>query len=601
MSEGTPKRRRLKGLGASSGSALGRAHLLAVRESSVAPRAVAKECLAAEVRRFRLALREAAEELRALRSRVEGAAGDPGAQILDSHLLILQDRDLVQEIVATIKDEQVDAAYAAQRAFLDKAEYFDSLASELFRARAADVRDVLRRVLARLDGETASQIVHAPQGSILVAREITPSETLSLGPEGLAGIVTEQGTLASHVTILARSRGVPAVIGVADALGRIAAGEPLLIDGDRGLVICSPDAEDIRRYERTRERDRRVADLIARLRREPGGTLDGRRLAVLANLERPEDAAAALRAGAEGVGLFRTEFLFMNGNSPGEEVQLAVYREVARVFANAPVTIRTLDLGGDKQSELLSTGPEENPFLGLRGIRFCLGHPEVFLAQLRAILRAAGSGSVRFLLPMISNLSELRETRAMIARTAEQLRNEGHAIPARVPVGVMIEVPSAVWMSDHLAREADYFSIGSNDLVQYCLAVDRGNALVAHLYDPLDPAVLRAIAQTADHAHAAGIPVASCGEMSGEIPGMLLLAGLGIDELSVSPFLIGRVKGVLAGVDSNVLSRVARLCLKATVVDDVRTILREELRIYPQFHFEERDGQFACFWDPEQH
>ncbi|MFH1145252.1 MAG: phosphoenolpyruvate--protein phosphotransferase, partial [Candidatus Eisenbacteria bacterium] len=516
-------------------------------------------------------------------------------------LMILQDRELMQEIIAAVKAERMNVAYVVRRAFLAKAHYLESLSSEVFRARAADVRDVQERLLSRLLGRSGASIANAPHGSIVVAREIAPSETAALSPEGVVALVTQQGTLMSHVTILSRSRGVPAVIGVEQALERIPHGAPLLIDGERGQVICWPDEADIRRHHTTRERERRIGRLLSSRDRGPAATHDGRRVPVGANLERPEDAAAARESGAEGVGLFRTEFLFMNADSiPGEEAQWAAYQEVVRNYQDAMVTIRTLDLGGDKVPGLIGIAREENPFLGLRGIRFCLEHPELFLSQVRALLRAAVGGNLRLLLPMVSGIGELRETRAIIARAADQLRDEGYPIPARVPVGVMIEVPSAVWMSDALAREADYFSIGSNDLIQYCLAVDRGNAHVAHLYDALDPAFLRALDLTVRNAHAAGIRVGSCGEMSGELPGLLLLVGLGVDELSVAPFLIARTKAILAGVEVEELRGLAGRCLEAAAVEDVRRIVREGLRVYPQFLCEEREGSLTCFWDPER-
>jgi len=592
------KRVVLQGLGASPGQALGPAFLLVSREVDVPVHRVPPEGVAGEIRLFRRAVREARREILVLRERLGLVPEDPGDQILASHLMILQDRELAKEIVAAIKAEQSNAAAIVRRAFAAKAHYLETLASEVFRARAADVRDVQQRLLARLLGRTGGLMGEAPAGSIVVAREITPSETLALTPGGVAGLVTEQGTLMSHVTILARSRGVPAVIGVDAALATVTAGEPLLLDGDRGLVVCSPNDEDVRRHEETRAREKRIAHRVARVEGRPGATRDGRRVPIAANIERPEDAEAARRAGAEGIGLFRTEFLFLAGSGlPGEAAQTSAYEAVSRAFPESAVTIRTLDVGGDKVGGLIALPHEENPFLGLRGIRFCLEHPEMFLAQVRALLRASARGNVRILLPMVSAAGELREARRLIEQTAETLRDEGHAV-AKPSVGLMIEVPSAVWMSDALAREADFFSIGSNDLIQYCLAVDRGNAQIAHLYDGLDPAVLRALDQTVRGAHGAGIRVGSCGEMSGELPGLLLLVGLGIDELSVAPFLVARTKAVLAGVDAADLERLARRCLAAAAVEEVRRLVVAGLRQYPQFHFEEHDG-LTCLWDPE--
>lgn len=589
----------LVGIGASAGLAWGPARILVSREQHVPRRTVPLDEVAAEIRRFRAALRHAREEIREMRGRLGRGAEDPGDQILASHQMILQDRELIREIALAIKRERMDAAYVVRRVMLAKARYFESLPSEFIRSRAADIQDVEQRLLSHLLGTAPSPVAQLPPGAIIVAGEMPPSETAAVDRDRVAALVTEHGTLTSHVTIMARSRGVPAVIGLGEAIKQIPEEEMLIVDGERGLVIVAPSEADLRDYRSRLAREEQVATLIAGRGQLPGETRDGERVFILANIERPEDAAPALAAGAEGIGLYRTEFFFMDATRfPAEETQLGAYDEVARTFGERPVVIRTMDLGGDKYAALMGIPHEANPFLGLRGIRFCLAHPELFLVQLRAILRAAARGNVRLLLPMISRVAELRAAREWIAQASDDLRRDGVAVPDSVAVGVMIEVPSAVLMSDVLAREADFFSIGSNDLVQYSLAVDRGNERIADLYDPLDPAVLRAIDLTVRNARAGGIPVASCGEMSGELPGLLLLVGLGVRELSIAPRMIPRVKELLRHLTAGHLEELAQACLQVSDRQEVWQRVRAGLRDHPEFYFEQRDGRWICQWQP---
>lgn len=588
----------LRGLGASPGQAVGPAFLVVSAEGRVPAHPVEEAKLEAEIRHLQQALRAARDEIRALRDGLGGSGEDPAHQILSSHLMILQDRELIDEVVAAIRRERMNAAYVVQQTFQAKAHYLESLPSELFRARAADIRDVQGRLLGHLLGRAGTSLCGAPAGSIVVATEIAPSEAAGLDHARIAALVVRHGTLTSHVTIMARSRGVPAVVAIGEGFEAIHPGETLLVDGAAGQVIIEPAAADLAEHGRALDRERRIGAILSAYTARAGETRDGRRVPILANVDRPADAGAALAAGAEGIGLYRTEMLYLeSGGLPREEAQVAAYRPVVEAFADRPVTIRTLDLGGDKYTALMGIPREENPFLGLRGIRFCLEHPEIFLTQVRAVLRVAGP-HVRLLLPMIGGPEQLRAARALIERAAAELRAEGAAVPEHPRVGVMIEVPSAVLTADVLAREADYFSIGSNDLIQYCLAVDRGNARIAQLYDALDPAVLRAIDLTVRHAHAAGIRVGSCGEMSGVLPGTLLLIGLGVDELSVAPSLVPRIRALLAHVEASRLERLAARCLQSGGPLEVRRILREVLGADPQFHLEEREGLFLCHWAP---
>jgi phosphoenolpyruvate-protein phosphotransferase (PTS system enzyme I) len=590
----------LRGIGASRGLAMGPAFVLLPRQFQVPSERVPAEQLASEIRRFRGALRRALADIRQLRERLGPGESDPAAQILASHEMLLQDRELVQEIAGAIKSERMNAAQAVRTVLWGKARYLESLPSELFRSRAGDVRDVEHRLLAQLLGADAPAGSQVPAGAIVVAAELTPSETAAFDPECVAAFVTEHGTLASHVTILARSRGVPAVIGVTELTANVSSGALIIVDGETGELIVGPTQADVAAYEHRRRGETRMGVWLDASQRRPGKTRDGRRVPVEANIDRPDAAAAAVANGAEGIGLFRTEFLFMGAEGiPQEEEQYCAYRMALEAAGDRPVTMRTLDLGGDKTASLFGLPQEANPFLGLRGIRLSLEQPEVFRAQARALLRSAAHGRLRVLLPMISSVDEVRRARALFEEAAGQLEARGVEVAGPISLGVMIEVPSAVTLSDALAREADFFSIGSNDLTQYLLAVDRGNERIAALYDPLHPALLRAMRHCVDEAHRAGLKVGCCGELASDVLGALMLVGLGIDELSVTPIRVGWIKGLLAQVRAADLEELARHCLQAECGAEVHQAIRAGLAAYPQFRVEEQGHRLVCLWEPE--
>ncbi len=592
------QRRVLKGLGASAGLAMGPAKVLHFSRGELPRRSLSPEEVPGEIRRLRRAFREARREVALLRERLAAGPNDPSDQILASHVMILQDRELIREIAAAVKAERADAASTTQRVLRAKARYLESLPSEYFSSRAADIRDVEGRLLAHLAGPSGPPLSQVPEGAVLVASELGPAETASLEPGRLAALVTKRGTLTSHVTILARSRGLPAVVAVGDALDEIEDGTLLLVDGDRGIVVAAPNEADLEDFKRRLGNQEHLVQALAAHKARPGVTADGRRIPVLANLGRPEDARAALEAGAEGVGLFRTEFLFLESPSlPDEDTQAQAYAEVARAFGHRPVVIRTLDLGGDKMPALMGVQREANPFLGLRGIRFCLEHEEVFLVQLRAILRASLSGRIKILLPMVGCLDQVRRTREMLQRARDELAKRDIRVP-EIELGVMIEVPSAVALSDQLAQETDFFSIGSNDLTQYYLAVDRDNGAISDLYDPLHPGVLRPVAEAIRSAHDAGIQVASCGEVSGDLMGVLALVGLGIDELSVVPRLLPQVKAILASIPAGDLEGLAQQYLRATDGAAVRRVLTDFLADNRHFEVRQEEGELRCRWIP---
>jgi multiphosphoryl transfer protein len=511
------------------------------------------EDVAAEQMRLETAVTAAAAEIRKLQQEANRRVGPAEAAIFDAHLLILQDPDLQAAARQHISQQQVNAEFAWQSAVEQIAANYLDLEDEYMRNRAADVLDVGKRVLHRLmDLEPPSLDFDEPV--ILVAADLNPSDTARLNPEHVQGICTERGGATSHSAILARALAIPAIVGLGHELGVLELGQVVGMDGGSGQLWLKPNKAQQKSLKK-----RRADWLKQQASAKAAGqgeaiTQDGHRVEVAANIGSPHDVALALEYGAEGVGLFRTEFLFMERPSaPDEAEQVAAYREAMTKLNGRPLIIRTLDVGGDKPLPYIDLGHEENPFLGWRGIRFCLGHPDLFKTQLRAICRASVSEQgqpqpVKLMFPMIGTLAELRQAKTLLAEARTELEAAGHSFTADMEVGIMVEVPSAVAIADQLAAEADFFSIGTNDLTQYLMAADRGNAQVNHLANALQPAVLRQIKQVVEAGHAAGIWVGLCGELAGNALATPLLVGLGLDELSMNAPAIPAVKQAIRGL-----------------------------------------------------
>jgi phosphoenolpyruvate-protein phosphotransferase len=565
--------RELRGTGASTGIGIGPA--LIFRRHAPAPAdSISADAVGRETARLAAAVARAREDLAEATKGMTSAVGREEAGVFEAQALMLDDPELIGRAERLIQDALCPAERAIEEAGADVAAQLESLPDEYLRARAADVRDVAARVRAVLEGAT-HPLAGIASPSVIVADELLPSDTAALDRRKVLGFVTEVGSPTAHAAILARALGIPAVVGVPAATSAVSPGEKLIVDGVQGVVLVAPDAAAVAAWEEQRRvaSERRAG--LAALRDLPAETTDGHRIEVAANVGSLEDVAEALRQGAEGVGLFRTEFLFMRrAAAPGEDEQFETYRAAAAAMAPRPVIVRTLDIGGDKPLPWLAIPREDNPFLGLRGLRLCLRHEDVFLTQLRALLRAAAHGHVWIMLPMVSDAGEVRETRRLIRDAQAQLAGRGvsHG-PARL--GIMIEIPSAAVLADTLFGEVEFFSVGTNDLVQYALAVDRTNPRVATLADALHPAVLRLIAAVTRAPGRGGRWVGVCGELAGDPLAAPLLVGLGVNELSMTPSSLPEVKAAVRAISLGEARALVDRALACGTAAEVRALLAE--------------------------
>ncbi len=569
---------RLNGLPAAPGFGRGRAHILlpAVRFDALEERRT--NDVAAERQRFQRALAESARELETLKARLARRLPEFDTAIIDAHAMMLEDRGFVTKVEGQIKSG-LTAETALKHVAEEYLERFGAMRDEYLSERAADVKDVALRLLRNLLGiEEPERTLE--RDTVLVAEDITLSDLGLIDHEHLNGIVLMTGGVTSHASILAKSFEIPTVVGAKPAAGEeVHEGDSVLVDGNSGVVFVNPPAEVVREYDRLDREYRAFNRELEPLKALPAETTDGRRVNLFANIGLISDLVFVHRHGADGIGLYRTEFPFLTYRDfPDEEEQVQLYARVVRGMEGKPVTIRTLDIGADKYPAYLNLAREENPFLGWRSIRISLAMPELFKTQIRAILRVGTLGRVRLLLPMISGLEEIRHARELIEQAKEDLRRQGREFDASVPVGMMVEVPSAVALASHLIREVDFFSIGTNDLIQYLLAVDRNNARVAPLYEPLHPAVLRAIHDTVQAARGAGKWVGMCGEMASDPLCTIMLLGLGLDDLSMGPFFIPVVKRIIRSVPYAAVRTLARDVLGLSTVKEVKGYLFDGMR-----------------------
>src|SRR3979411_1581054 len=535
---------RFQGAGVSPGIAHGKIHVVRDDLDDVVRHSIERSQIPDEIARFETALIQTRMQILEMQQRIAEAIGAKDAGIFDAHLLVIEDRTLIDEVLRKLESDLCNVEWVFQEVAASYSETLNKIDDPYLRERALDIQDVTKRVIRNLQGKAPKPFLAVTEPHILVAHNITPSDMATMDRHRVLGIATDLGSRTSHTAIISRSLEIPAVVVLHNATEKLETDQYVLLDGSAGLVIVDPTKESLARYSELEAKRVRVATALKELRETKSTTRDGRHIVLSANIELQEDVDAVATHGAEGIGLYRTEFLYLNRDTlPSEDEQYEVYRKVAETVRPDPLIIRTFDLGGDKLAPgTVDVGDEMNPFLGWRAIRFCLENVDLFKTQLRAILRASAVGHVKIMFPMISGLEELRSAIAILQECKNELGKSGIEFAEATEVGAMIEVPSAAISADILAREVDFFSIGTNDLIQYALAVDRVNERIAHLYEPTHPSVLRLLKMIADAGHAHDLWVGVCGEMAGDIALIPLLLGLGVDELSASAVLVPRVK-----------------------------------------------------------
>jgi phosphoenolpyruvate-protein phosphotransferase (PTS system enzyme I) len=563
----------LHGIAAAPGIAIARAQLISHATLEVAHYEIAQTDIANEQSRFTRAVETVRTELKDLQAKM--MEGDTPAELgafLDVHWMLLSDETLSREPLEIIAQKRCNAEWAITHQMNVLVEQFEAFEDEYLRERKADVVHVVERVLKSLMGKHALAPLPRDQHTVLVAHDLSPADVIQYKDQAFASFVTDLGGLTSHTAIVARSLDIPSVVALHNARMTIRDNELLIVDGDAGVVIVNPDASVLAEYKLKQNANAVAAAQLRLLVNKQTKTLDGHTVELNANIELPEDLADVLDAGADGIGLFRSEFLFLNRQDlPSEDEQFEAYRAVAAGLKGKPVTIRTFDLGADKRMPGVGDRVTTNPALGLRAIRLCLAEPKLFLTQLRAIFRASAHGSVRILLPMIATANELTQAMQLIARARAEVVARGHAVAEHVPIGGMVEVPASVLALGYFAKKLDFFSIGTNDLIQYTLAIDRADDAVAHLYDPLHPAVLRLIAEAIDTAQRAGKPIAVCGETAGESSLARVLLGFGLREYSMHPANLLRVKQRLLNSEADACAAITQKMLRT---DDPERIAR---------------------------
>ncbi|PYL09182.1 MAG: phosphoenolpyruvate--protein phosphotransferase [Verrucomicrobia bacterium] len=542
--DNAPQEVRFEGAGVSPGIAHGKIHVVRDELDEVVRYRIAPSQVADEISRFETALIQTRMQILEMQQRIAESIGTKDAAIFDAHLLVVEDRTLIDEVLRKLETDLCNVEWVFQEVATRYAETLNKIDDPYLRERALDIQDVTKRVVRNLQGKAPKTFLALTEPHILVTHNLTPSDTASMNRANVLGIATDLGSRTSHAAILARSLSIPAVVGLHDITVKLETGQHVLLDGSDGCLIVDPMPETLARYGEIESRRAKVAAQLKELRETTSTTRDGRHIVLSANIELPEDVEAVAANGAEGIGLYRTEFLYLNRTTlPTEDEQCETYRKVAERVWPHPLIIRTFDLGGDKLAPgTVDIGDELNPFLGWRAIRFCLENLDIFKTQLRAILRVSAVGNVKIMFPMISGLDELRRAIAVLEECKKELRNSKNQMAEKVEVGAMIEIPGAAISAGALASEVDFFSVGTNDLIQYALAVDRVNEKIAHLYQPTHPAVLRLLKMVADAAHAGNIWVGVCGEMAGDVAFVPLLLGLGMDELSTAAILVPRVK-----------------------------------------------------------
>jgi len=569
----------VKGIGVSPGIIIGKAYFLDRGKIEAPARVLPEFHVAQEVERFLAAVEESKKQLRKAKEKLlhEDAAGP--SYIIDTHLLLLEDKKLIDSTVETIKQSWINSEWAMKINLDRLRKIFNSIDDEYLRSRKTDVDYVGERILRNLMGQDTESLAQLKEEVIIVAHDISPGDTAQMAKDKIVAFVTDMGGKTSHTAIMARSLEIPAIVGAETSSQVINTGDSLIVDGFTGVVVVNPSPEIMQEYRERQQIRQKMERELFQYRDLPAETLDGFRVKILANIELVEEIPSVLQHGAEGIGLYRTEYLYLNRKDlPSEEDHFEAYKQVVEGIFPHPAVIRTLDIGGDKFASQIVVAEEMNPALGLRAIRLSLKEIDIFKAQLRAMLRASAYGKVKILLPMISGVSEIREVKRILDGVRLGLSAEGIPYDPKIEIGVMIEVPSAVTIADILAKEVDFFSIGTNDLIQYALAIDRVNESVSHLYEPLHPAILRLIRQVVQSAHEAGIRVAMCGEMAGEPLYIPILIGLELDDLSMNVLSIFRIKKILRAYTFRECKELVDASMHLSIPDEIEDLVRTSLR-----------------------
>ena len=561
-----------KGIAGSEGIGIGKVVIIEEHEVVIEDRTISDT--EAEINRVREGFEKFVADTTAMADKMEATVGAKDADILRGHIMLLQDPTIEEQIVDLINNEKVNAEKALDQVLEQTAELFSQIPDELLQQRATDLRDIKGRILKILLGIEEQDISEVPEGTVLVARDLTPSMTAGIIPEKIAGVLTEVGGRTSHSAILARAMEIPAVLSIEGICSQVKNGDTVVLNGTTGEAIVNPDEETIAVYEKMLEDYRKERELLKQYTGKPTVSKDGTKVELVCNIGKPEDAKKAVECDGEGIGLFRTEFLFMDRDTiPTEEEQFEAYKSVAETMAGKPVIIRTLDIGGDKEIPYLGLEKEENPFLGFRAIRFCLQRRDIYETQLRALVRASAFGKIKVMIPLVTGVDELRQVKAIVADIMKEYDAAGVEYNKKLQIGVMMETPAACLMADVLAKEADFFSIGTNDLTGYTMAVDRGNAKVAYLYSAYNPAVLRAIKRIIECGKQEGIMVGMCGEAAADPKLIPLLLAFGLDEFSVSATSVLRTRKNISENDIAQCRELADKIMQCTTEEEVLNIL----------------------------
>ncbi|WP_413741349.1 phosphoenolpyruvate-protein phosphotransferase PtsI [Sodalis sp. RH15] len=566
----------ISGILASPGIAFGKALLLKEDEIIINRKKIPASQVEQEIERFLAGRAKASAQLEAIKTKAGETFGEEKEAIFEGHIMLLEDEELEQDIIALIKDELATADAAAYNVIETQAKALEELDDEYLKERATDVRDIGKRLLRNILGMPIIDLSSISEEVVLVATDLTPSETAQLNLDKVLGFVTDLGGRTSHTSIMARSLELPAIVGTGSVTKSVSNGDYLILDAVNNQVYINPTPEKIEQLKALYSQYVQEKTELAKLKDLPAITLDGHQVEVCANIGTVRDVAGAERNGAEGVGLYRTEFLFMDRDTlPSEEEQFQAYKAVAESLSTGSIIVRTMDIGGDKDLPYMNLPKEDNPFLGWRAIRIGLDRKEMLHAQLRAILRASSFGKLRIMYPMIISVEEVRELKGELDLLKEQLRGEGKAFDEEIEVGVMVETPAAATIAHHLAKEVDFFSIGTNDLTQYTLAVDRGNELISHLYNPMAPSVLTLIKQVIDASHAEGKWTGMCGELAGDERATLLLLGMGLDEFSMSAISIPRIKKIIRNTNFGDAKALAEEALAQPTAEELMNLVNK--------------------------